>query len=245
MSSLESVKSQFNLVAKQYDENRRKFIPCFDDYYIATTELIVKEICTSPRKIVDLGAGTGILTQFWYERFPEARYLLVDIAEEMLAIAKKRFDGCANVEYSVMDYSATLPGSTSLDTADIAPNNKVQKNCADVFISALSIHHLEHKQKKNLFKMIYEKLPGGGFFVNYDQFCIDDAAINASVEAHWTKGILASGLPQSEIERWQRRKKLDRECSIESEIAWLKNAGFKTAESLFFQGKFGVIIARK
>ncbi|MCQ2063568.1 MAG: class I SAM-dependent methyltransferase [Fibrobacter sp.] len=236
MNFFDSIKDQFNLVAKEYDKNRRKFIPYFDDYYIATTELIAKEICTVPRKIVDLGAGTGILTQFWYEHFPEARYVLVDIAEEMLAIAKKRFNGCANVEYRAMDYSVALPDCTNGEDGASRP---------DIFISALSIHHLEHEQKKNLFKMIYENLPAGGIFVNYDQFCLDDATLNASVEAHWTKGILASGLAQSEIERWQSRKKLDRECSVANEIDWIKDAGFSSAENLFFHGKFGVIIARK
>lgn len=38
----DSVKVQFNRVAREYDENRRKFISCFDDYYIGTTDFIAK-----------------------------------------------------------------------------------------------------------------------------------------------------------------------------------------------------------
>ena len=33
--NIEKIQTQFNLIAKAYDENRRKFISCFDDYYIA------------------------------------------------------------------------------------------------------------------------------------------------------------------------------------------------------------------
>lgn len=33
-----NIQDQFNMIAKEYDENRRKFIPCFDDYYVSVTD---------------------------------------------------------------------------------------------------------------------------------------------------------------------------------------------------------------
>ena len=35
-----SMQEQFNKVAEEYDKNRRKFIPCFDDYYENSTAFI-------------------------------------------------------------------------------------------------------------------------------------------------------------------------------------------------------------
>lgn len=35
-----SIEEQFNRIAKEYDVNRRNFIPCFDEYYEATTNFI-------------------------------------------------------------------------------------------------------------------------------------------------------------------------------------------------------------
>ena len=32
-----SIEEQFNLIADEYDVNRKRFIPCFDDYYITKT----------------------------------------------------------------------------------------------------------------------------------------------------------------------------------------------------------------
>lgn len=230
----DSVKVQFNRVAREYDENRRKFISCFDDYYIGTTDFIAKSVLgtancgAGPRLIYDLGSGTGLLAGFWYEHFPKANYVLVDVAEEMLAVAKKRFDGLSNVEYRICDYSEALP-----------------EGVPDVVMSALSIHHLEHEQKKSLFKKIHAALPSGGLFVNYDQFCLDDESLNACVNDYWLKEILASGLSEFEFNRWQDRKKLDRECSIAKEMAWLKDAGFEFVESVYAKGKFGVIVAKK
>lgn len=82
------IERQFNLIAEEYDFGRRKFIPCFDDFYGATTEFITSNI-DEPGRVIDLGAGTGLLTYFWYQRYPDAEYVLMDIADEMLRVAKK------------------------------------------------------------------------------------------------------------------------------------------------------------
>ena len=90
--TLGSIEDQFNLIAEEYDMNRRKFIPCFEDYYKNTTKFIVSNI-HKPKRILDLGAGTGLLSYFWYLYFPASEYVLVDIADDMLQVARKRFAG--------------------------------------------------------------------------------------------------------------------------------------------------------
>ena len=147
------IEKQFNMIAEEYDGNRRKFIPCFDDFYESTTKFIVSNI-NIPKRIIDLGAGTGLLTYFWYQQCPDSEYVLVDIADDMLQVARKRFAGIDTVLYQAADYSREFPAQDF-----------------DVIISALSIHHLENRDKKKLFERIYDKLPEGGLFVNYDQFC--------------------------------------------------------------------------
>ena len=34
------IQEQFNKIAREYDVNRRKFIPCFDEFYLKTTAFI-------------------------------------------------------------------------------------------------------------------------------------------------------------------------------------------------------------
>ena len=83
-----TIESQFNLIAQEYDANRKKFIPCFDDYYISTTKFIASNIA-EPKRVLDLGAGTGLLSYFWYRHFPISEYVLVDIADDMLQVARR------------------------------------------------------------------------------------------------------------------------------------------------------------
>ena len=222
-----NIQEQFNLVAQKYDENRRKFIPCFDDYYSSSTDFIAGTLDFVPKRIFDLGSGTGLLPSFWFKHFPNAEYVLCDIAEEMLELAKKRFAGLQNVSYEVLDYSKKLP------------NGK-----ADLIISALSIHHLELEAKKSLFKKIRASLSDSGLFVNYDQFCCENPEMNVKIEDYWISQIKSSGISQTEYERWLERKKLDRECSVQEEISWLKEAGFSNADCIYSNGKFAVIVAK-
>ena len=97
-----NIEEQFNLIAEEYDANRKKFITCFEDYYKSTTKFIASNI-TEPKRVLDLGAGTGLLSYFWYCHFPASEYVLVDIADDMLNVARKRFAGIDTVSYQVED----------------------------------------------------------------------------------------------------------------------------------------------
>lgn len=78
----------FNKVAKEYDKSRRIFIPCFDEFYDESTNFIASTI--TPKNVLDLGAGTGLLTCYWFNHFPQANYVITDIADEMLDVARIR-----------------------------------------------------------------------------------------------------------------------------------------------------------
>ncbi|MGM9550665.1 MAG: class I SAM-dependent methyltransferase [Clostridia bacterium] len=222
-----NAQEQFNLIAQEYDSNRKKFIPCFDDYYKNTTKFIASNIAC-PKRVLDLGAGTGLLTYFWYAHFPKAEYVLTDIAEEMLNVAKKRFAGLDNVRYEILDYSQSLP-----------------KENFDCIISALSIHHLENCDKQELFEKIYRKLPEDGIFVNYDQFCGNDEITDKWYNSCWEEHLENSGLTDNDISLWKERRKLDRECCVEDEIEFLRKSGFRSVQCVYSNQKFSVIVAMK
>ncbi|NLY68183.1 MAG: class I SAM-dependent methyltransferase [Clostridiales bacterium] len=221
-----AIADEFNLVAKEYDAGRRKFIPCFDDFYGTATRLIVSNIKT-PARVLDLGAGTGLLTFFWYKQCPSAEYVLADIAGEMLEVSKKRFAGIGNIKHIITDYTKELPAGSF-----------------DAVISALSIHHLEDKEKERLFSRIYDKLPAGGVFANYDQFCAGTKEIDRWYSAFW-ENQLAGSLSERDVELWQRRRMLDKECSVEAQIAMLYRCGFSEVGCVYLYHKFAVIAAIK
>ncbi len=218
---------QVNLIAEGYDENRRRFIPCYDAYYGETTAFLAASLPV-PKRILDLGAGTGLLSSVWYHYFDKAVYVLMDSAEDMLQVARKRFAGKENISYLVRDYAEGVPD-----------------DAFDTIISSLSIHHLESVQKEALFQDIYAKLPVGGIFVNYDQFCAGTAPMNACFDSYWVNQLKLSGLTEPEFQQWYERRKLDRECSMEEEQIMLEKSGFRWVKCIFVQQKFAVLCAMK
>ncbi|MGN0612757.1 MAG: class I SAM-dependent methyltransferase [Porcipelethomonas sp.] len=222
-----NIEEQFNLIAEEYDVNRKKFIPCFDDFYESSTKLILSNI-PKPAHVLDLGAGTGLLSEFWYKRSPESEYVLVDIAEEMLDVAHRRFAGIGSISCQVSDYSKELPFGDF-----------------DAVISALSIHHLVNDEKIRLFKRIYDKLPDGGLLVNYDQFCAGQPQMNKWFDSCWEAQLADSGLTDEDIRLWRERRKLDRECSAEEETEMLRRCGFSEVKCIYSYHKFSVIAAMK
>src|SRR5262245_36652604 len=90
----ENVAASFSRTAETYDSARRKLVPCFDKFYGSAVRLLrfAKE---EPITVLDLGAGTGLLSAWILEAFPNARLRLADISEPMLVRARERFAGLA------------------------------------------------------------------------------------------------------------------------------------------------------
>lgn len=70
-----SVVNKFNQKAKEYDSERRALIPCFDDFYGIAIDCI--DFKGDNPKVLDLGAGTGILSQFLLENIQMQKLFLL------------------------------------------------------------------------------------------------------------------------------------------------------------------------
>jgi len=223
-----AIKSGFDASAKTYDQTRRQLIPCFDDFYRTAVALIPyqKEDCF---RVLDLGAGTGLLSSFVSEQFPHAHITLVDLSEAMLSKAKERF--CAspeNFEFVTADYSVEqIPGDF------------------DVVISALSIHHLTNDLKQNLFARIFNQLPSGGIFVNADQVLGATPEIDNFYRETWMKHVIGLGISDTELKAGLERMKEDKMAPLDIQLDWLKQAGFGLVNCWYKNFSFAVFSGQK
>lgn len=225
-TTIHHVKEKFNENALQYDDQRRKLIPCFDDFYSIPVSIIEthKEVPT----VLDIGAGTGLFSSFIKERFPKAKITLIDISENMLEKAKIRFKDDNQINYVIGDYS-----------------EHVFEEKFDIVISSLSIHHLTDEAKKKLFDNIYNLLNPGGMFINADQVQGHTPFIENLYKKDWNHKISKSGLGESEILEAHERIKLDKMATLENQIKWLIDSGFKDVDCVYKYFNFVVLLAKK
>jgi tRNA (cmo5U34)-methyltransferase len=210
----------FDITAPTYDADRAKLIPCFDAFYRRTTDLIAHDA----KNILDLGAGTGLLSQFVRQWYPSAHIVLADLSEPMLAKARVRFAGDPYVTFEVTDYTT-------------APINGTY----DSIVSALSIHHIDHDSKRALFHKIFRALRTGGTFVNAEQVAGPTPALDAVYKSLWLQQVREAGATPDQIADSLYRQQDDRCASVEDQLDWMREAGFTDADCWFKDNRFAVL----
>ncbi len=203
------IKQSFNQGASEYDSARKQLIPCFDDFYGTVVDLVDSH----PHKklsILDLGAGTGLLTDMLQATLPTSHFTLVDISDKMLEQAKLRFaNNDISIDYHICDYSLDqLQGQY------------------DIIVSALSIHHLTNNQKKDLFCKIYNALNMNGLFINADQALGETSAIENFYKSSWLKQVRQRGVDEEALAKGLERMKEDKMAPLSLQLQFLRQAGF-------------------
>lgn len=220
------VKEKFNRNANEYDSQRRKLIPCFNDFYSMAVSLIKAD--NDKPDILDIGAGTGLLSAFILEKLPNSNLTLIDISEKMIEVAKKRLENKPAVTFIIDDYTQYHFDQTF-----------------DIVASSLSIHHLADDQKRKLYADIYSILRPQGIFINADQVLGNTPFVENLYKSEWKLKVDNSGLSQDEIQSAYERTRLDRMATLDNQLNWLKDMGFIDVDCIYKYYNFVVMFARK
>jgi tRNA (cmo5U34)-methyltransferase len=224
---MEYIKKAFDAIATEYDSQREFVIPDLKQFY--TTAVWAAESSAPEPAILDIGAGTGLLSALILQKFPDAQMTLLDISENMLEIARQRFTGRKNITFIVGDYSQRIPPGPY-----------------DLVCSALSIHHLTLENKRYLFRKIFSSLKPGGLFVNADQADGDTPYFRKRYLEYWDE-FLNNG-PMNDVEHAEilkRRDTLDRNEKLSVQLHWLQECGFSDIDVVYRNRTFTVTVARK
>jgi len=116
-------------------------------------ELVAQYLPEDTRDILDLGCGTGLELPAIFARFPQAKVVGIDLAQDMLALLHERCAGF-DVQTLCMSYF----------------DYKFPPEACDAVISVMSLHHFTPAQKLELFTGVRKTLRPGGVFLNCDYF---------------------------------------------------------------------------
>jgi tRNA (cmo5U34)-methyltransferase len=208
--------------ASEYDISRRRLIPCYDLFYATAADLTARSIKVSSPAILDLGAGTGLLSEFVMQKVKSAALYLLDESSDMLAKAQQRL---AQYNPTIFIQSMTEP----------LPAMKF-----DAVVSSVAIHHLTDEDKRSLFRRIYQSLTPSGVFVNAEQILGATEWHQQVYEDMHLDGARALGSDEDEIRAAKKRMTFDKCATLSDQVSWLREIGFQNADSFFHSFRFAV-----
>ena len=142
---LERMDDFFTARVDGYDEHMRQYVEEDSKFYAYTASLLPKE---EGAEVLDLGCGTGLELEAYFDINPAAKVTGIDLTEAMLKALKDKFP----------DKAITTVCGSYFDV----PFGKEAFNAA---VSVESLHHFSEEEKLPLYKKLWEALKPGGYFV--------------------------------------------------------------------------------
>ena len=222
--STHSVRRHLRIETAAYDETIRRFIPGYE----AMIEVVARTLADAgPDCVVDLGAGTGALSEAILARGGARTVELVDVDPEMLAQARgrlARFEGRVRVrEMSFLDALPPCDGAAA----------------------SLALHHIPAmEEKRALYGRIRAAVRPGGVFVNGDATMPADPAARDATYRFWVEHMMSRGIGEARalahLEEWAEE---DTYFPLDEELAAMRAAGFD-AECIWREGPITVVVGR-
>jgi tRNA (cmo5U34)-methyltransferase len=205
--NLKRVKTHFEEEAATYNQHILQFIP----HYLEQNELLIELVPFVPEafiRVLDLGAGPGVLSGLMLERFSKAQVHVFDLAENMLANARTLLSEFSDrVTYQAGDFG----------TVDFGEGY-------DVILAGLAIHHLDNPGKQALFQRLFAAMNPGGCLLIRDIVHGESEKITAVYERMWCDYIRSMQTDERAVlERYHAE---DVPAPMEDQLRWLRESGF-------------------
>jgi tRNA (cmo5U34)-methyltransferase len=224
-----SVERHLEVTPTEYDVEIRRFVPGYDTMLQEVIGALKEHLPMGPSRVIDLGAGTGALTERILAELPDVRVMLLDADAEMLARAESRLDG-------KRDRVQLMHGSFGEPFPHV-----------HAAVASLSLHHVHDRAEKcAVYTNILGSLREGGILVNADATMPEATALATPLRRRWAAHLVANGDTEAQaFERFARWAMRDRYFGIDEEIEMMRESGFTEIDVRWRFGPTTVIVGRK
>ncbi|MBP1946651.1 class I SAM-dependent methyltransferase [Methanobacterium petrolearium] len=220
---MKQVKDHFEKEAEVFDELIKTLIPFYDDM-VKSLILSLPFNREDEIKVLDLGCGTGNISKGVKDRFPNAQITSVDMAENMIQIAKSKLSPYRDIEFKVADFR------------DLNFQEEY-----DAVISSLALHHLRPEEQESFYHRIKGFIKEGGVFYNADNITGTSPYLNQIYMDKWVEFILETHTLEEVEKIWlPKHREEDSPSPLRSHIQWMEDAGFHDVDVVWKYYYFGV-----
>jgi tRNA (cmo5U34)-methyltransferase len=193
----------------------------------------------SPKAVLDLGCGDGVVTSVLADADASISATLVDGSADMLAKAKERLRGLKNARYIHANFQ------------ELIREDRLDRDF-DLIASSLAIHHLSMEEKTALFKRAYDRLRPGGHFVNIDVVLAPNEPLEQwylSLWKDWIKErkrvLEIGGDKYEEIVEQYKDNRDNQPDTLDSQLDAMRRDGFHDVDCYYKYGIFTMFGGRK
>ncbi len=224
-----SVSKHLEVTPAEYDVEIRRFVPGYDTMMDEVVGALREHLPMGPARVIDLGGGTGALSDRVLGALPDVQIMLLDADAEMLAKAAARLEARADrVQLMHGSFAEPLPH-------------------VHAAIASLSLHHVHDRNDKcAVYRNIYESLRPGGVLINADASMPEATSLSSPLRRRWAEHLVAHGDTEAQaFERFAQWAVEDRYFGIDEEIEMMREAGFSEIDVRWRFGPTTVILGRK
>ncbi|MFD4168299.1 class I SAM-dependent methyltransferase [Streptomyces albidoflavus] len=214
----------FDKDAETYDQARSRLVPDLTPFYEVAVDLAATAVAGLSPRVLDLGAGTGLLTAELAAALPEASFALLDTSPRMLAVAR-----------DALALYAVRHETIEADMRDPLPPGPFH-----IVASALAVHHLPHDSQRALYARIREILAPGGVFIHAEQVAGHSHQLETLYEDMWLRDVKSRGVSAKELAQARTRMAHDHPVPVATHLTWLAEAGFREADCFYKRYRFAV-----
>ena len=215
---LEKMGAFFDSRLDGYEEHQLTCIEGAQSFYLFTASCLPME---PHARILDLGCGTGLELDYYFQFNPSAVVTGVDLAPGMLAVLRKKFS----------DRDITIIEGSYFDVP-------FPENYYDAAVSVESPHHFTKSEKMSLYCKVYRSLKPHGYFILTDYFAqSNEEELRFRNELDRLK--VRQGITNNELYHY------DTPLTVEHEMHALQEADFPTVEILNHWGATHTLKASK
>ncbi len=225
---MEQLEQFYDDLSSNYTDLIKKCVPRYQEMLYRMFQYIPENF--KPKRIIDLGCGTGNLTREILDHFPDAEIHALDLSEEILDECKKRFPNAHNITYIKADFK----------------HMKLEPNTYDLVMSSIAIHHIEDAFKIQLYNDVFRALKDNSLFIFADQTRGITDEIYFNNIACWKVEALKLGSTEENWKMWMDHQDAhDHHSPVGWHLHQLEDTGFTQVDLLSKYLMWGVFWARK
>jgi tRNA (cmo5U34)-methyltransferase len=222
-----STEEFYDKISSKYTEAIKKCVPRYEEMLLSLFRYVPE--FRSNIRILELGCGTGNLTELIVSHYPDAEITVVDISSEIIELCKERLSG-KKIQFQKDDFAKLSYAQGSFD----------------LVMSSIAIHHLKDAEKKRLFANIFQWLVFGGVFSWSDQFRGKTSELYQKHIEVWKKHAFQSGTSEQEWETWLEHQRLhDYHAPLQEQMQWLQECRFSIVDCTWRYSLWATIYACK